>query len=142
MKVTQSCLTLCDPIDYTVHGLLQTRILEWVAFPFYKGSSQPRDQTQVSHIVGEFFTSRAKWNHKNAEVDTLSLLQWIKCESWMIKKAEGQRTDVFKLWCWRRLLRSLGQPGIKPVSPKGFQPWIFIGRTDAEADAPILCHPI
>ena len=53
------CLTLCDPMDYTVHGILQARILEWVAFPFSRGSSQPRDQTQVSHIAGGFFTSRA-----------------------------------------------------------------------------------
>ena len=57
VKVTQSCLTLCDPMDYTVHGILQARILEWVAFPFSRGSSQPRDQTQVSHIAGKFLTS-------------------------------------------------------------------------------------
>ena len=57
-KVTQSCLTLCDHMDYTVHGILQDRKLEWVAFPFSRGSSQPRDQTQVSHIAGGFFTSR------------------------------------------------------------------------------------
>ena len=43
MKVTQSCPTLCDPMDYTVHGILQARILEWVAVPFSRGSSQPRD---------------------------------------------------------------------------------------------------
>ena len=42
-KVAQSCLTLCDPMDYTVHGVLQARILEWVAVPFSRGSSQPRD---------------------------------------------------------------------------------------------------
>ena len=59
VKITQSCPALCDPMDYTVHGLLQARILEWVAFPFSRGSSQPRDQTQVSHIVGKFFTSWA-----------------------------------------------------------------------------------
>ena len=57
LKVTQSCLTLCDPMDYTVHGILQARILEWVAFPFSRGSSQPRDRTLVSHIAGRFFTS-------------------------------------------------------------------------------------
>ena len=51
--------TLCDPIDYTVHGILQVRILEWVAFPFSRGSSQPRDRTQVSPIAGGFFTFRA-----------------------------------------------------------------------------------
>ena len=43
VKVAQLCLTLCDPMDYTVHGILQARILEWVAFPFSKGSSQPRE---------------------------------------------------------------------------------------------------
>ena len=57
VKVTQSCLTLCDLMDDTVHGILQPRILEWVAFPFSRGSSQPRDQTQVSCIAGRFFTS-------------------------------------------------------------------------------------
>ena len=58
VKVAQSCPTLCDPMDYTVHGILQARILEWVAFPFSRGSSQPRDRTQVSHITGRFFTTR------------------------------------------------------------------------------------
>ena len=48
VKVTQSCLTLVTPVDYTVHGILQARILEWVAIPSSRGSSQPRDQTQVS----------------------------------------------------------------------------------------------
>ena len=52
VKVTQSCPTLCDPTDYTVHGILQARILEWVAFPFSRESSQPRDQTQVFCIAG------------------------------------------------------------------------------------------
>ena len=59
VKVAQPCLSLCDPMDYTVHGILQARILEWVAFPFSRGSSQPRDQTQVSWIAGRFFTSWA-----------------------------------------------------------------------------------
>ena len=57
MEVIQSCLTLCDPMDYTVHGVLQARILEWVAFPFSGGSSQPKDQTQVFYIASRFFTS-------------------------------------------------------------------------------------
>ena len=56
VKVTQSCLTLCNPTDCTVHGILQAKILEQVAIPFSRGSSQPRDQTQVSHTVGGFFT--------------------------------------------------------------------------------------
>ena len=58
--VPQLCLTLCDPVDYrplgsSVHGILQARILEWVAIPFSRGSSWPRDQTWVSHIAGRFF---------------------------------------------------------------------------------------
>ena len=55
VKVAQSCLTLCDPMDYTVNGILQARILEWVAFPSCRGSSQPRDRTQVSCIVGRLY---------------------------------------------------------------------------------------
>ena len=56
VKVTQSCLTLCDPMICTVHGILQPRILGWVAFPFSRGSSQPRDWTEVSCTAGRFFT--------------------------------------------------------------------------------------
>ena len=59
------------------------------------------------------------------------------CESWTIKKAEHQRTDSFELRCWRRLLR-VSSKEIKPVNSKGNQPWLFIERTDAEAEAPIL----
>ena len=64
MKVIQSCPTLCDPMDYTAHGILQARILEWVASPFSRGSSQPRDRTQVSCIAGRFFTS---WSTREAQ---------------------------------------------------------------------------
>ena len=59
VKVTQSCPTLCDPMDYTVHGILQAKILEWVAFPFSRGSSQPRDRNQGSHNAARFFTNWA-----------------------------------------------------------------------------------
>ena len=59
MKVTQLCLTFRDPMYYTAHGILQARILEWIAFPFSMGSSQPRDWIQVSWIVGGFFTTCA-----------------------------------------------------------------------------------
>ena len=60
-RVAQSCLTLCNPMDYSpggssVHGILQARILEWVAIPFSRGSSRPRDRTRVSCIAGRFFT--------------------------------------------------------------------------------------
>ena len=65
-----------------------------------------------------------------------------RCESWTRKKAECQRIDDFELWCWRRLLRvSWDSKKIKPVNPKGNHPWIFTGRTDAEAEALILWPP-
>ena len=64
------------------------------------------------------------------------------CEIWTIKKAEHWKVDAFELWCWRRLLKSpLDYKEIQPVHPKGNQPWIFIGRTEAEAEAPILWPP-
>ena len=101
VKVTQYCSTLCEPMDYSVHGIFQVRILDWVAFPFSRGSSQPMDQ-----IAGGFFTSwttrdalrllpnpgteprsSALWvdsssaepqrKPKNIGVGSLSLLQWI-----------------------------------------------------------------
>ena len=68
MKVAQSCLTLCDPMYYIVHGTLQAKIIEWVAFPFSRGSSQPSDWTQVSRIVDGFFTS------------------WLTRETWFFEK--------------------------------------------------------
>ena len=57
VKVTQSRLTLCGPMDYTVHRTLQARMLEWVAHPFSRASSRPRNQTGVSCIAGGFFTN-------------------------------------------------------------------------------------
>ena len=59
------CPTLCDATDYTVRGIFQARILEWVAFPFSRGFSQPRDQTQVSCIAGRFFN---KWAIREARM--------------------------------------------------------------------------
>ena len=64
------------------------------------------------------------------------------CQSWTIKKAEHQRIDAFELWCWRRLLRVPWTAWeIQPVHPKGNQSWIFIGRTDAEAETSIVWPP-
>ena len=74
VKVAQSCLILSYCI---VHGILQARILEWVAFPFSRGSSQPRNQTQVFCIVGEFFTSWATREVQEYWRESLSLLQGI-----------------------------------------------------------------
>ena len=69
------------------------------------------------------------------------------CRSWIIKKAERQRIDAFELWCWRRLLRvpwtarRSNKSILKKVNPKENRSWIFIGRTDAKAEAPKLWPP-
>ena len=70
MEVTQLCLTLWDPMDYTVHGILQARILKWAAFPFSRGSSQARDRTQVCHIAGRLFN---QLSHKGSP----RVLEWV-----------------------------------------------------------------
>ena len=72
------------------------------------------------------------------------------CESWTVKKAEHRRIDAFEMWCWRKLLRvpwtaqrsnqSILKE-IQPVHPKGDQSWVFIGRTDVEAETPVLWPP-
>ena len=64
-----------------------------------------------------------------------------ECESWTIKKAKRRRIDAFGLWSWRRLESPLDCKKIQPVNPKGNQSWIFTGRTDAEAETPILWPP-
>ena len=67
VKVAQSCLTLCNPIDYIVHGILQARILELVAFPFSRGSSQPRIEprspaVQADSLPAQMVTyAKAQW---------------------------------------------------------------------------------
>ena len=63
------------------------------------------------------------------------------CESWTVKKAERRRTDAFELWCWRTLQSPLECKEIQPVHSKGDQFWVFFGRTDAEAETPILGPP-
>ena len=62
-------------------------------------------------------------------------------ETWTVKKAEHKRTDAFELWCWRRLLSPLDCKEIQPVHSKGDQSWVFIGKTDAKAETPILWPP-
>ena len=81
VKVTQSCPTLCDPIDYIVHGILQTRILEWVDFPFFgdlpNPGIEPRSPTQVSSIQVDSLPSEPQGKPNNTGMGSLSLLQWI-----------------------------------------------------------------
>ena len=126
--VAQSCPTLCDPVDYSlpgssIYGILQARILEWIAVPLSRASSWPRDWTQVSCIAGRFFTIWATGKIltnldsilKSRDITLLTKVHLVKtmvfpvvmcgCESWTIKKVECQRIDALELWCWRRLLR-------------------------------------
>ena len=63
------------------------------------------------------------------------------CESWTVKKPEHRKIDAFELWCWRRLESPLDCKEIQPVHPKGDQSWLFFGRTDIEAEIPILWPP-
>ena len=96
VKVTLSCWTLCDPMDHTVHGILQARILEWIAFPFSRGSSQPRDQTQVSHVTGRFY----QLSHKGSPLDFKTILEnygnqnsWNLHKNWYIDNGTDSRVQ-------------------------------------------------
>ena len=66
------------------------------------------------------------------------------CESWSIKKANRQRIDAFELWCWRRLLRVpwTARRSNQSIPKEIDQSWVFIGRTDVEAETPILWSPV
>ena len=86
-EVAQSCLTLCDPIDCSlsvssVHGIFQARVPEWGAIAFSRGSSWPRDQTWVSHIVGRCFTVWATWIDSEVNTKTQYILKSyrLKCK--------------------------------------------------------------
>ena len=91
-----SSVTLYSPPGFSVHGILQERILEWGAICFSRGSSRPRDWTQVSCIS---VTGRQILCHVVFPVVVCG------CESRTAKKAEHRRIAAFELWCWRRLLR-------------------------------------
>ena len=77
MKVAQSCPTLCDPMDYTVHGILQVRILEWVAFPFSRGLSNPGIEPRTPALQADSLPAQPQGKPKNTGVGRLSLFQWI-----------------------------------------------------------------
>ena len=63
------------------------------------------------------------------------------CESWTVKKAEHQRIDAFELWCQKTLESPLDCKEIQPVHSEGDQSWVFFGKTDAEAETPVLWPP-
>ena len=105
VQVAQLCLTLCNHLDCAVHGILQARILEWVAFPFSRRSSQSRDQTQVSHIAGRFFTS---WATREALEERGSLASGKHaCKVWdLLRTCRNQAWVERQRWCtavgWER----------------------------------------
>ena len=162
-EVAQSCPTLCDPMDCSppgssAHGILQARILEWVAISFSRGSSRPRDQTQLSHIAGRHFNLWATREDKPRQCikkqrdhfankgpyGQSSGFSSSQVQMWELNHKEGW---LLKNWCfWIVVLEKtfetiLDWKEIKLVNLKGNQPWIFIGRTDAEDEAPVLWPP-
>ena len=120
-------------------------------------------ENQKSCIGPKIGTFCSTWGHWRNLSYILSLFDWrgtthifhhprweprpgftvmFRCESWTIKKADHRRADAFKTMMLEKILESpLDHKEIKPVNPKGNQPWIFIGRTDAEAETPILWPP-
>jgi len=113
VKITQLCLTLCDPMDYTVLGILQARILEWAAFPFSRGSSQPGNWTQVSLIGGRFLPAEPQRKPKNTGVDSLSLLQQI-FPTGIKLGSPALQADYFTNWAIRE---------VPLASSKRFKQW-------------------
>ena len=130
VKVTQSCPTPCDPMDYTVHGVLKARILEWVAFPFSRGLSQPRNWTGVSCIAGGFFINWAIrqallmmqhdtkriWNSLRIK-RTMRPLHGILKLTLSFLQGEGDQRAPSVLMCsfrgWRKISRALNPKGMR-----------------------------
>ena len=78
---SESCSVVSDSLQlHGLHGILQARILQWVAFPFCRGSSQSRDWTQVSHIAGGFFIAElpGKWSSINSALCFITTGKWIE----------------------------------------------------------------
>ena len=104
--VTQSYLTLCNPMDCSlsgssVHGIFQAWVLEWVAVSFSRGSSQPRDQTRVSHVVGRCFTVWATREiHSKLEYEKLIKSEWVNLELCTASSSWRKLWNKFtsKLW--------------------------------------------
>ena len=120
-------------------------------FIFYFSGSKITADSDCSHeikrhlLLGRKDMTNLQNIFKSRNITLLTEVRLVKvmvfpvtCYCWIIKKAEHQRINAFALWCWRRLESPLDSKEIKPVNPKGNQSQIFIGRMDAEAEAPIL----
>ena len=116
MLVTQSCPTLCNPMDCSppdssVHGIFQAKILEWIPFPSPRDLSNPGIEPWSPALQADSLPSEPHGNPHS-------------CESWTVKKVEHQRIDASDPWCWRRLLRAPWTAGrsnqsiLKDISPE------------------------
>ena len=101
MKVTQLCPTLCNPMDFStpassVHGIFQPSILEWIAIPFSRGSSQPRDQTCVSCIAGRFFVIWAtREAHKSWKLSINIVIWYAPSRFYMLSMFHDANMDSY-----------------------------------------------
>ena len=130
----QSCPTFCDPMGCSLSGssicrILQVRIPEWVAIPFSRGSSILTNWTQVSHSARRFFTV---WATREAHWSPYHFLMYLVTYLLLLLFLSVSKNWYFWTMVLEKTFESLlDSKEIKSVSPKGNQPWIFIGRTDA-----------
>jgi len=130
--------------------------LETLRVSFLGGSKKTADADCIQEIkrrllLGRKFITNLDSILKSRDITLATKFRLVKvmifpvvryrCESWTVKKADHRRIDAFELWCWRRLLSPLDCREIHPVHSKGNQSWVFIGRTDAKAETPILWPP-
>ena len=102
--------------------------------PWKKSCDKPRQHIKKQRY---YFANKVLYSQSYG----FSIVVMYGCESWTIKKVEYWRIKALELWYWRRLESPLDRKEIKPINLKGNQPWIFMARTDAEVEAPILWPP-
>ena len=132
---TQLCPILCNPMDYSppgssVQGLLQARILEWIAMLSSRGSSQPRDWTQVSHAAGRFFTvwaTREVWNEGAAT--KLSGIWWLNRNSNVLSHSWEAWCSKSRCWQGWFLLEAQGRVCFWPLPSFWRPPALFDSKT-------------
>ena len=133
-----SCVRLCDPMDcslpgFSIYGIFQARILEWVALSFARGSSWPRDQTRVSHISGRCFTiwaTREVPDYRVCGILQAKILEWVafpydfSSSHVQMLELDHKAGWALKNWCFQTVVleKTLESPldcnKIKPVNPK------------------------
>ena len=133
VKVAHQCPTLCDPMGYTVHGILQARILEWVAIPFSKGSSRPRNRTRASRIAGEFFSSGKEPLQYSGLENSMDCIVhgFTKSQTWLSNLLHFNVT----LYCWVTLPKALGMVLYFDIRKVEFKMMLGLGLI-----GDIVCH--